>query len=319
MLGDLVSTFTRMVPYRFSGETVACALCGGTDHEVIGRRDRYGHRLKTVLCRRCGLIFTNPRPTEAEIAHYYRRSYRQHYHHAATPRKKRLLRGVRGARSRYAYLAPILGEGSRAVDVGSGAGEFVAHLCSKGVDAVGIEPNEGYAQYAQRRYGVQIINSGWEDADIAEASVDIVTVHHVLDHFRDPLAALRRFSSWLKPEGCLYVSVRDVHMLERTPYARFHFAHLHNFNHASLVMMALRANLAIEPRFGCDSTALVFRKLVAPPDQWMIFPNNYALLSRFFREHTNVKYFLTLTCYTRWVRRMVRLSSNLVTAPFVRL
>lgn len=319
MLSDLVSTFTRMVPYRFSGEIVPCPLCGATDHEVVGRRDRYGHRLRTVLCRTCGLVFTNPMPTEAEVALYYRRSYREHYHNAATPRKKTLLRGIKGARSRYAYLAPILREGARVLDVGAGAGEFVVHLRSKGVDAIGIEPNEGFAQYVQSQYGVPIINSGWEDADIAEASADVVTAHHVLDHFRDPLAALRRFSSWLKPNGCLYASVRDVHMAERTPYARFHFAHLYNFNHASLLMMALRAGLAVEPRFGGDSTTLVFRKLAAPPAQWLVFPENYALLSRFFREHTNAKYFLTLTCYTRWVRRMSRLGGNMLTAPFARL
>jgi SAM-dependent methyltransferase len=210
-------------------------------------------------------------PTEAEVALYYRRSYRQHYHNAAAPRKKALLRGIRGARSRYAHLAPILSKGSRVIDVGSGAGEFVAHLRSKAVDAIGIEPNEGFAQYVQREYGAPIINSDWEHTDIPEASVDVITAHHVLDHFRDPMAALRRFSSWLKPDGYLYVSVRDVHMPERTPYARFHFAHLYNFNHASLVMMALRAGLAVEPRFGNSSTTLIFRKLAAPPAQWLVF------------------------------------------------
>ena len=108
-------------------------------------------------------------------------------------------------------------------------------------------------------------------------------------------------------------------MAERTPYARFHFAHLCNFSHASLVMVALRAGLAVEPRFGGDSTTLIFRKLAAPPAQWLVFPDNYALLSRFFREHTNAKYFLTLIAYTRWVRRMKRLGSNMLMAPFVRL
>jgi hypothetical protein len=97
MLGGLVSTFTRMAPYRFTGETVPCLLCAGLDHKVVGTRDRYGHRLRTVLCRACGLVFTNPMPTEAEL--YYRRSYRQHYHNAATPRKKAVLRGIKGARS----------------------------------------------------------------------------------------------------------------------------------------------------------------------------------------------------------------------------
>lgn len=317
LINDVISTFTRMVPYRFTGEMRACELCGGADHEVVGRRDRYGHALRTVLCRGCGLVFTNPMPTPAELDQYYRIYYRKHYQNAFQPTKKHVIKSTKGARNRCRDLRPLLGPGTVAVDVGAGGGEFVHELQSQGVDAVGIEPNQGFATYARQRYGVRILIAGWQDADIAPDSVDVITANHVLEHFHDPLAAMERFRSWLKVGGRLFVSVPEIENPERTPYGRFHFAHLYNFNHASLVMMALKAGFDVKPDFANPSTTLVFDKLEKPVAEWMRFPGNYAQLSRFFRTYTNRRYFLSWTPYHRWFRRMFRLGSVMVGSYFV--
>jgi SAM-dependent methyltransferase len=317
MLADLASLFARMVPYRFIGERVPCPLCGGTRLEQIGTRDRYFHALATDLCLDCGLVFTNPMPSEAEVELYYRRHYRAHYHNSWTPRAKAIVRAVKGARQREALLAPLLAGPCRVVDVGAASGEFVHRLQQRGIDALGIEPNEGFADYARRRHSANIMICGWQQAEVAPESVDLVTAHHVLEHFRDPLAALARFRSWLKPDGRLYVSVPDVHNPSRTPYARFHFAHLYNFDHESLVMAALKTGLAVEPRGDFGATTLIFRKLPEPPAHWLVFPDNGRRLQRFFRDHTNCRYFLSATPYRRWLRRVSRLGWGMVTARFM--
>ncbi|HUK11188.1 MAG TPA: class I SAM-dependent methyltransferase [Stellaceae bacterium] len=316
MLADLSSIFTRMAPYSFTGEQVSCALCGGDGHEIVGKRDRYGHRLTTVLCRGCGLVFTNPMPTQDEIDLYYRRHYRRHYHNAGAPRKKALRRAADGARARRALLYRMLVPDCRVLDVGSAEGAFVGLLHREAIDAVGIEPNEGFADAARRRFGARFITTGWEHADFAAESFDLITAHHVLEHFRDPIGALSRFRSWLKPDGRLYISVPDSPNPMRTPYARFHFAHLYNFNHQSLVMAARKAGFEIEPSFAVHSTTLLFRKLALPPTDWLLFPDNYSTLTRFFREHTNLKYFLSSRPYGRWVRRMARLGRGMIEAQF---
>ena len=317
MLSELISTFTRMALIRFVGEIVPCELCGGTDHEIVGRRDRYGHRLQTVLCRGCGLVFTNPMPTQAEVDRYYADDYRKTYHNAYEPRKKAIRKALKGARHRFSSLAPLLRPGSVVLDVGASGGEFVHEAQSQGCVASGIEPNRGFAAFAQRHYGVPIQIGGWEEAKIEPESVDVITANHVVEHFRHPLAALRRFHGWLKPGGHFFISVPEVESPQRTPYGRFHFAHLYNFNHASLEMMALRAGFGIDRNFDARSTTLILRKLPEPAADWLRHPDNYANLSRYFREHTNRHYFLSATPYRRWFQRMWRLGSNMVAATFV--
>lgn len=312
---DILSTFTRMVPYRFSGEFAVCELCGGRESEVVGRRDRYGNRLRTVLCSGCGLVFTNPMPTAAEADSFYARHYRNHYHGALRPRRKALLKARRGAVARCRGLIPLLEEGDRVIDVGAGTGDFVHELQLKGVRAEGIEPNARFADYASQTYGVPIHVGGWQDISIAPRSVDVVTAHHVLEHFRHPLAALRAMREWLKPGGILLLAVPNVESPHRTPYGRFHFAHLYNFNHASLVMMARKAGFLLDPTSG-TSTELVLRNPETPPAEWMVFPDNYERLRHYFSHYTNRRYFLSATPYRRWIARMLRLGRIMAEAQF---
>ncbi len=312
--GEFASVFSRMVPYRFRGEMRACELCGGTDHEVVGWRDRYFSPLRTVLCRRCGLVFTNPMPTEDEVDAFYRLHYRKHYHNAYEPTAKAIYKASRGAEGRFRALLPHLPPGGRVVDVGASSGDFVNILRREGFDAVGVEPNAAFVAYARAHYGVTMLEGGWQDVEIAPGSVDVVTTHHAVEHFRHPLAALRRMRSWLKPGGLLQVAVPNVENPERTPYGRFHFAHLHNFNHATLVMMAARAGFDLAVPADDRETGLVFRLAAEDEAPERLFPGNYARLSRYFATHTNRRYFLSGKPYRRWVRRMARLGSVLVKA-----
>lgn len=316
MTSDFRSIFSRMVPYRFNGEFCACELCGSKDHEVVGRRDRYGNRLRTVICQGCGLVFTNPMPTEEEVDQFYRREYRNRYHGAYTPKRKAVLKARRGAASLYSRLKPLLSTASRVIDVGAGTGDFVQLLRSNKIDAEGIEPNLQFATYAGDTYGVPIHQGGWQDVPISPESIDLVTANHVLEHFRHPLAALQCMHGWLKADGYLYVSVPDVQNPNRTPYGRFHFAHLYNFNHASLVMMARKAGFIVDPNCTDRSTDLILRKAPAPVADWRVFPDNYASLADFFSRHTNRRHFLSPTPYLRWVRRMRRLSAVIAAAQF---
>ena len=41
----------------------ACNLCGSTEFVVITHRDRYWYAAPAHACRRCGLVFLNPRMT----------------------------------------------------------------------------------------------------------------------------------------------------------------------------------------------------------------------------------------------------------------
>jgi 2-polyprenyl-3-methyl-5-hydroxy-6-metoxy-1,4-benzoquinol methylase len=317
MFEDIVSTFTRLRPAPFSGEVVPCNLCGSAEHDVVGRRDRYGNRLVNVLCKACGLVFVNPMPTEERVADFYREEYRTSYHNAYTPRKKAILRAKKGAFLRHVHIAPVLKTGDRVLDVGSGGGEFVRYMCEKGFDAHGIDPNEGFVDYARRTYGVPIQIATWQTARLKDESFDVITANHVVEHFRDPYAAIRRFHSWLGPEGRMFLSVPSIANPNRTPYGRFHFGHLYNFTYETLAMLARRAGFIQSEETPERSTALIFNK-AEPTEEWQLFPDHYAEMRDFFDTYTNRRYFLSPTPYFRWVHRMKRLGGDMIMASVTR-
>lgn len=61
-------------------EHVKCDLCGAGDYAVLFSRKDFGNphdhtEFNIVKCQYCGLMYTNPRPTEKEIGAYYLNEY----------------------------------------------------------------------------------------------------------------------------------------------------------------------------------------------------------------------------------------------------
>src|SRR5215471_3678973 len=54
----------------------SCNLCGGAAFVVVTHRDRYGYPAQAHACRRCGLVFLNPRMTAEAYGRFYDGVYR---------------------------------------------------------------------------------------------------------------------------------------------------------------------------------------------------------------------------------------------------
>src|SRR4029453_8567078 len=54
----------------------SCNLCAGTEFVILTHRDRYGYPAEAHACRRCGLVFLNPRMTAEAYGHFYNGVYR---------------------------------------------------------------------------------------------------------------------------------------------------------------------------------------------------------------------------------------------------
>jgi SAM-dependent methyltransferase len=223
----------------------SCPLCGGAEHDVVGTRDRRGADLRTVLCTKCGHVFTNPAPSPEALATYYRDAYRQDYKQIATPKRKHVYRAGMGALTRFARLAPHIARAARVIDIGAGGGEFVYLLARRGFDVAGIEPHAGYANYAREMYGVDIKAGTLETAAFPENSADAITMHHVLEHTSSPLSALRQIWTWLKPGGIAVIEVPNLASWAHAPHHRFHKAHLHTFNRTGLEGAFINAGFEI--------------------------------------------------------------------------
>ncbi|MBI2900562.1 MAG: methyltransferase domain-containing protein [Planctomycetes bacterium] len=152
--------------------SVACPLCGGRGPTFYVENGRRFERCP------CGLVFQNPRPTDAWLQ---AARYEPYDRGAAHGREMRAI---------YEHAASVLPPG-RLLDVGCGPGLFVRMMRSRGWDAEGIDLDRG---------------EDFLRLDL-EGPFDALTAIYVLEHVADPRRFVEKARRLLRPGGMLYVRV----------------------------------------------------------------------------------------------------------------
>lgn len=241
-------------------DAIPCRLCGGSERQVLATRGRGLQPLTTVVCCGCGLVSHHPLPNPAEVETFYATRYRVAYKGGWEPKRKHALRALRGAIARADRLARLLPPSAQVLDVGASSGEFTYVMQWAGFHARGIEPNLGYADFARRTYGVAVESVSLDEVRISPASLDLVTLNHVLEHLADPWNALRRIGAWLKPSGLLFIEVPNLSGVRKQATNTFHQAHIWNFVPETLALIAWQEGfVSISPK-NFQSTSIVLRR-----------------------------------------------------------
>jgi 2-polyprenyl-3-methyl-5-hydroxy-6-metoxy-1,4-benzoquinol methylase len=290
--------------------SIPCNLCGGTVVDEVSLKDRDGGFLRTVICTKCGLVWSDPRPIKEGVAEFYRKDYRLSYKGAYSPSLKHVYRAGKIAEKRFLFLRDPLRPESRILDVGASSGEFVYFLRKLGYDARGIEPNEGYGTYARDELGLPIDIGLVQDFELGEESLDVVTMHHVFEHLEDPAGTLGQIRQALAPDGIVMIEVPNVEGRSSAPGNRFHAAHLYNFNKETLEGISRGAGFEILkteiPTDGGVLTTLL-RKTDVPVNA-DVPQGNFPKVKRVLDTHTTLSHFTSKYPY---LRPLQKLRSNL--------
>jgi 2-polyprenyl-3-methyl-5-hydroxy-6-metoxy-1,4-benzoquinol methylase len=122
-------------------------------------------------------------------------SHRVHGADVVTPR---LEDNVRRATEFGQYI-----RNKRWLDFGCGLGGMLDEMASEAAWSAGLEPNRERAMIVSGK-GHNVVACLDE---LADNSLDIVTMFHVLEHVTDPVGALRSLRRVLRPEGMLLIEV----------------------------------------------------------------------------------------------------------------
>lgn len=215
-------------------EEVDCLFCGKApkDRKIRTAPDRINNLPGTFhlsRCKRCRLVFQDPRPNESHIHKYYpdKTGY------FALPKNSRgtlarirslMIRTFYGppsrtmARAAKPFLWPIrkyllstaptprFVPGGRVLDIGCSHGGLLKNLEEMGWKTAGIEPNKTAATAAQKR-GLAVKNCRIEDARFPKGHFDAIILNMVLEHLYDPKKVLRKIDPWLKKGGELIIAI----------------------------------------------------------------------------------------------------------------
>lgn len=288
----------------------SCFLCGSPGPLIpVATHDRHGKPLSTALCEHCGIVTTEPRPTPAEVDHFYRADYRREYKQSYTPKPRHVLRAGRVALDRLHYLLPLLESGDAILDAGCGGGELLFLLRELGFEADGLEPNVGYGTAARDYLNLPVQVTGYQDASVQPQSRDVIVSFHVLEHLLDPVDALRTFGSWLKPDGIMLIEVPNVFARCQWPGSRYHRGHLQHFSASTLAFAGRKAGLISIDSFTSDdggNLMQVFAK--AQPDS-VASPtctgSHARRVKSHLQEHTALSHALSSAPYVRPLKKML--------------
>ena len=257
-------------------ETPNCPVCGVSSSGLeVGTRGRFNMSVRNIACDHCALVYQSPRPTREAMAAYYADGDHEHYGDVkypvagggfAKPGDAQFESAMDAWHQNQAANARALGEtkaGDCVLEVGCRHGRTLSMMRDQlGIEAFGIEPGVEEAEKA-RKAGISCFAGTIEDYDPGETRFDQIQSFHVLEHLHDPLAALLRMRSWLKPGGRMVIEVPNVYQ----PYGLlqenfFQNAHLTNFSESTLRVLLLRAGYSVLRTL--DRSALF---AVATPDE----------------------------------------------------
>lgn len=291
------------VTHHQTTELAPCELCQSSTFTILADKDRDGAPLQTVLCQDCGLVFTNPRPSDEALRDFYRESYRQEYKNAVKPKLKHVYRAGSVALDRLDYLIPLLKPGNSILDLGSGGGEMLFILRGLGYHVEGIEPNVGYGSAARDLLGLPVQVTHYSEAKVEPGSQDVVTAFHVVEHLPHPIEALATMASWMRDDGLMLIEV--PHALSRCqwPQSRYHIGHLHHFSSSTLTLAGQKAGLehvdSFTSRDGGNLMVIFRKKRDTTAATAAIIPGHSQRVLRHYQKHTNLRHALTPLPYIR--------------------
>ena len=229
-------------------------------------------------CRGCGLVFATDFATAEELgADYGARAERDVEVSAAATAGGHDRPGIARKRARVALYDRLshgrIGRphpGSRALDIGCNTGLLLDVLAGYGYATAGIERSPAAAQAIAA--GHRILRVDIEGADDLGERFDLITLTHVLEHLRRPVAALQWIGRHLAPGGLLVVEVPNFADVARPLWGLKYRAlelgdHLSFFERATLEEAIARAGLGLVELWSApQASTLLFPSLLSGLD-----------------------------------------------------
>lgn len=209
-------------------EPVRCNLCGADDTDCFETISRFKIPLRSVLCKKCGLMYLNPRMSAAQYSEFYRETYRSFIRSNRTFEEIFDLEMKEGGEM-LNFCREILKPGHSVLEIGCGPGGILCAMQSAGMDVHGVEPSLKESEFARAR-GIPVESKMLEELEPKNGVYDLVILSRSLNHFADPSGALEKIHSLLKPGGSVMLRLLDFPM-------QCHFAPVHECSQADHLYM----------------------------------------------------------------------------------
>jgi SAM-dependent methyltransferase len=235
-----------------------CCLCRFEDVEPVAVGADFEYRTTpdeflAVRCRRCRLVYLNPRPADDESPRIYPNNYHafqfrpEEYGFVFRVRRRlearRLLRWCRG-----------LPADANILDVGCGDGfhlRLLREFGQPGWKLEGVDADERAVTPA-RKSGLTIHHGNVETANLPLSAYHLILLVMTIEHLPDPLGTMRSIARLLAPGGRVVVVTDNVgspdfSLFGGRHWGGYHFPrHTYLFDRSTLVKLGTAVGLSVE-------------------------------------------------------------------------
>ena len=167
-------------------------------------------------CISCRSLFIDPVPAEEELAHFYPPRYWWSSSQGLLNKVESVYRRialrdhvsfiVKASKTLAEQRSPV-----RLLDIGCGGATLLGALRKKGFEVLGFDPAPEAAAIANADYGVEVITGArLQDAKFSNASFDVVTLFHVMEHVPNPRDLLVEVRRILQVGGRVVLQVPNI-------------------------------------------------------------------------------------------------------------
>jgi 2-polyprenyl-3-methyl-5-hydroxy-6-metoxy-1,4-benzoquinol methylase len=226
----------------------SCPACASKDYKYLFSQKeafRYSGINKEIIfdlvqCRRCSMVFVNPRLKEDFTIEIYRKDLVETYKYYNSHRTEQSIlfdayhNKLEERKTHFSKLISTLHNfvptGS-ILEIGSSFGYFLKACEEGGYEAYGIEPSQKCVDFAHRNLGIKnIACAKWQEVPFTK-QFDAICMLSVIEHLYDPAGCLRYADTRLKAGGYLFVTCpilekellwREAHPIEHVNYFTEH-------------------------------------------------------------------------------------------------
>jgi SAM-dependent methyltransferase len=182
-----------------------CMACGCSRFSIDPTSSE---RFSLVRCAGCGVAFTNPKPSGADLEKHYSETYYGPENVKFLPVLEKIVDRITKRRARW-IDKKIRGH-SRVLEIGCGRGLLLKALSHLGHECHGTERSNLAATRAQSIVGVKIYTKPLEQCRLPENYFDVVILWHVLEHLEYPAQTLTHVTNLLRKRGVLIIEVPNL-------------------------------------------------------------------------------------------------------------
>lgn len=198
-------------------EEVPC-LCENESFDLISRFDKYGIMQKTVICRQCGLVQSNPRMTSKSTEWFYGSDFYGVLYGRIDGKSTTefiLSESKRRPQDRYKFVKANLDYSKihTILEIGCSGGWNLYPYFNDGKKVVGYDYGPALVE-AGTKLGMDLRVGKIENDMNEHGKYDLILMCHVYEHIPNPIKFIEDLKKYLAPGGYFYIEVPDMRELD---------------------------------------------------------------------------------------------------------